>query len=44
MQTKILGGAIHRTQSDDRVPPIILASQRREPEQKSGHVHAQYSE
>lgn len=41
---KILAGVIHHTQIDDKVPPIISASQRCVAEQKHRRIHTQYSE
>lgn len=44
-QTKhILAGAIHQTWIDDKVGPIILASQRCVPEQNHGDINRQYGE
>lgn len=40
----VLAGAIHQTWIDDKVGTIILASQRRIPEQNHGDINRQYSE
>lgn len=40
----VLAGAINQTWTDDKLGPIILASQRRVPEKNHGDINRQYSE